>query len=819
MVRTAWRELKFHPARYVATLVAIAISVGFMAAASIMTATESGAIGQQVAAPYSRADLVVSPSKAPDGVTNGQITQAIGSAPGVAQTEPIVSCTIILESHGKAEMASATAWPAVPFQWTTLRDGAWPQGAQIALNPRLADTLGVGVGDTVTSFGTTLTVSGITSELPSRLGGNPAIVDSAWLTGQYGDPYLLQTSWVVALDPGTTADQAQTAIASALTGLDVAADIVTGHEYVKTAAAEMTGGIDTFKYLLWVFAGIAMVVGLITIANTFTILLTGRRRQIGLMRTIGASGAQMRHSIWLEAGVLGLVGGIAGVALACALAALLGLYTGSIRYGLVVPWRDAAVAVGLGLVITVIACVAPARRATRVTPLEALQPTTADPRAGRVSAVRWVVCGLLFAGGLAVCLLSLTAGASSLLMAVGGAMAVALGVLFGARLFVPTLLRGAGHLVRRAGPAASAAAKNVVRDPARASATATALMLAVGLIITLQVGAASMRATVTDKIESAYPIDLSVVANPNETGQQVLPPSVVDQLNRIPGVGRAVPVQCRQLDDANLPGQLVCSYTPEVAGLTPGLPSSVPDDQIMVPENSFSLASGDQISVSGLTLTATASNAASYAYFFVSPATYDRLSGESWSPAAVFLTVPDTSMTVSVMQAVQQAVGGDVPIAQIDGNIVEKYTIDQVLNILVGAVTALLAVAVVIALVGVGNTLTLSVIERAHENAILRALGFQRRQIRIMLLVEALLLTLVGAVVGVVAGIFFGWLGARSVIGQVGSQGVDMKVHFALDWVQTLILLGVMVLAAGLASILPGRRGALASPVEALAEV
>mgnify|MGYP001198635788 FL=1 len=145
------------------------------------------------------------------------------------------------------------------------------------------------------------------------------------------------------------------------------------------------------------------------------------------------------------------------------------------------------------------------------------------------------------------------------------------------------------------------------------------------------------------------------------------------------------------------------------------------------------------------------------------------------------------------------------------------YMIERVLGILLLITTALLGVAVLIALVGVSNTLGLSVIERTRESALLRAMGMQKGSLRLMLLVEAMLLALTGVIVGVVFGAFFGWLGISAVLRQA-DLAESTKIRFAIDPWLTLALLAVVAVAAALASVLPGRRAANAAPVEALAE-
>jgi len=811
MLRSALRELKFHPARYVATLVAIAISVGFLAASSIITATESNATGVQTAAPYATGDLVVTLTTGPTDMSADIVTAVVSSTTGVRQTTGIDSTSMILENGASMSMAAVTAMPPDDFAWTSLKEGSWPQGDQIALNAHLADTLGVKVGDTITSNKRTLTVSGITTDPPSSVSSDPAIAGQDFMSTACGSMcYIYGMKWVVRLDPGADSEQVGTAIVAALSALGVTAKAQVTKDFVQDASEAAMGNVNGMKYILYVFAGIATVVGMITIANTFTILLAQRRRQTGLIRSIGASGTQVRRSIWLEALVLGLLGSVLGVGLACGLAALLGLYTGSIGFGLQVPIRETLIAMAVGLVITLVAAIIPARRATEISPIEALQPTETSTAATTASIAKTVVCGLLVVAGVAACLLSLKAGSASLIIAVLGAMLTSLGVLFGARAFVPSLLKVAGVIVRRWSPAASVAAKNVTRDPARASATATALMLAVGLIITLQVGAASVNTTMQNKISSEYPVDVYISASA-ENGFTLQ--AEADQIAHIAGVGTSVAIPCRALPE-DWAADKVCSYVPGVAGLSSGVPQSVPDDQILYSER---YDSGEVVTLDSIDLTIETSPVImGNQYVFVSPATYTKLSGESYEASLIFLTVTDTSKIASIQKSIADIVGAS---AEVGGSVMAKSMIEQMMNILVGMVSALLAVAVLIALVGVGNTLTLSVIERARENAILRALGFQTKQLKAMLLVEAMLLTLVGAVVGVAAGAFFGWIGSTALVAQLGaSDGIMMKAQFALNWPQTLGLLAILVLAAGLASILPGRRAAKASPVEALAE-
>jgi putative ABC transport system permease protein len=220
-----------------------------------------------------------------------------------------------------------------------------------------------------------------------------------------------------------------------------------------------------------------------------------------------------------------------------------------------------------------------------------------------------------------------------------------------------------------------------------------------------------------------------------------------------------------------------------------------------------------------VTLTATASRYPQVpTQILVAPEVMNQLGGTP-QPTSIWVGLTDRNQMAAAMQPLMQlqaryATAG----LAVSGAAFLASVMEQVLNVLLIATSALLGVAVVIALVGVSNTLGLSVIERGRESALLRALGMQRRSLRLMLLMEALLLALAGVVVGILAGAFFGWLGVNSIMRQAGLTGAGHPTLFALNVWQTVALVVIAVAAAALASILPGRRAAMAPPTEALAE-
>lgn len=812
MLRQVLRELRFHPSRFVATVVAIAISVAFMAGSSILVATEGNGIERQQSLPIAGADVVITVD---DEAAVPAVREAVQNTPGIAAAEPSLTTTIGLRNGRTTLLTTLIGVPSEPLRWSSISQGRWPEAAtEIVLSRGAAQSLGVAVGDSLSAFGDTrFTVVGLTDE-PRSLFLQTGYLAPAAFTAQGVDPAAGVGMWIIKAATGTTPEQLTDALRTTLdatTGVGVQS----AAEMRANSLQELTQSFDAFRNLLWAFAAIAAVVGMITISNTFTILLAQRRRQIGLLRAVGASGAQVRRRFFLESLALGLLGSGLGLLLGTGLAAAASSFTGSLYWGMVLPAPDLVIAFVVGVLITVVAAYVPVLRGTRVRPLEALQPEPATDEKRRAGIVRGVVCGLLAVAGVAISLTGLGSD-QALLLAIGGSVLVALGVLFAAPLYVPLLLRGVGALVAPFGVTSRLAAQNVVRNPRRASTTATALMLAVGLIVTLQVGTASVRANALRSIDEQRPVDIAV----SDGGmQKSLPSALVTQLTTVPGVGGSVLLNVTHADFTRAGdtygGLPVIGFTPAAAAVAAGVPASIADDAVYVSASTDGVKPGQRATLmrndTTLTLNVVPSPLVELGQVMVSQANLSRLGGVV-PDALIWLSVPNRADGVSVAGAINELADGETYL--VSGGVIEAAVLESVLNVLLGVTTALLAVAVLIALIGVSNTLGLSVLERTRESALMRALGLQARDLRLMLLIEALLLAGVGVLVGVAAGLYFGWLGAASLAGVIGRS-----IGLAVDLPQTLGMVIVAVLAAALASVLPGRRAAKASPTEALADI
>lgn len=813
MLRQALRELRYHPSRFLATLMAIAISVAFMAGSSVIVATEQNGLERQQALPIAGADVV---AEVPADVNSAEISELL-RLPGmpVVAGEPSLVTSDSLKHGGDFAYLNLIGLPSEPLRGSQLTQGRWPESAdEITLTRGAAEELMVAIGDTLESSldEVAYTVVGLTDEPRSLFLQSGFLARDAFWRYQI-DPDVGTGTWLVRAEPDTSRAVILRAVSWAL---PVGTEVATVDVARASAIEGLTDGFDAFRDLLWAFAAIAAVVGMITIANTFTILLAQRRRQIGLLRAVGAAGSQVRNRFLAEAIVLGALGAGLGVLLGIGLAAIGATFTGSLYWGLVLPATELAIAFAAGLLITVVAAFVPVLRGTRVRPLEALQPELSSDERRRAGWVRGVVCGALAAGGLAIALGSL-GREDALLPAIVGSALVALGVLFGAPLYVPWLLRGLGALIAPFGVTSRLAAQNAVRNPRRAAATATALMLAVGLIVTLQVGTASVRASILAEIDQRRPVDAAVATWGYEA---TVPAELREQLAQVSGVDAVVSLPVGLLDFARgserYEGLTAIGFDPAMAGVVTGAPATLGDDQILVSSRSEAARDGQRVTLSGpdgsIELTLGRSQLLELGEVMVSQATLAKL-GPVVPDALVWLSIPDRSRAISAVGQILDLTGDDQ--YAVSGGVIEAAQIEEILDLLLLITTALLAVAVLIALVGVSNTLCLSVIERTRESALLRALGLQTRSLRLMLLIEALLLAGVGVLVGIGAGVFFGWLGSAALIAMT-----DAAWHrLAIDLPQTLGMVVVAVLAAALASVLPGRRAAKASPTEALADL
>ena len=799
MLRDATNEIRLHPGRFVATLLAIAISVAFIAAISTLVSTEQQSMARFTQLPMSQADVVVFG----DFESPAAVTTALEAVEGVKAVDTASSDVAMLSNDGTSVFVTMLSVPAEEFRWASIAEGRWPsEVTEVALSADGLSQLGASVGDSVTLEGTEeVTVVGRTTD-PKAWFGVTGYRAAPKGSEDLGHQWVLRTDG----DPAALLPEVEMAVTAASKGLEVTVD--TGDAARQEALNILTDDFDVFRSVLLGFAGVALVVGIITISNTFTILVAQRRRQIGLLRAVGASTGQVRGRLVWEALLLGLVGSLLGIAVGIGVAALGSIFTGSIFWGLVLRPVELLAALGIGVLATMLSVVGPSFVATRVSPVEALQAVPSGVRAKRLSIVRAVTCGVFAVGGILLVVVSRVSTQWALIWAMGAGFLLSVAILGAAPFFIPALLRLLGNVFGFTGATTRLAATNAARNPQRAAATAVALMLAVGLVVTLQVAVSTVRKSGVEAINQRFPIDLTL------TSEEALPADVLQQVDDIPGISAAVRVASKTLEMDD--GYVVVARNVNPARAELGLPDELgaPDGSLVVEEDSWLEGNLDLPGVSGpMSLKVIESSSVTYGMAAVSESTFAELQGEP-RITEIWLSMADRTSATTLNAVVDLAEAS--PDIWLEGNAFVAGLLQQVLDVVLIVLTALLGVAVVIALVGVGNTLGLSVIERQRESALLQALGMQRAGLRWMLLVEALLLALVGTVIGILSGAFFGWLGVSSAVLMMPEES-RTELVFSVDGGLTALLVAVCLVAACLASVLPGRRAANATPTEALA--
>ncbi|WP_369054793.1 FtsX-like permease family protein [Kineococcus terrestris] len=842
MLRTTLAQLRAHGARVLASCLAVVIAVAFVVATLVLNASAGASLLDAVGKPFTAAAAVVTPVRGTDldgdPVASGAALQAAERslrdlpAGRVAQVAADRSTGVQVQLPGRTgstyAQADAVTAPG-PLRWEGVLAGRLPAAAgEVAVSERT----GAAVGDELTVTVVPSSEDGGESTERVRVVG---VVD---LTG---DPTARYAGRVFATDEqlrtwdapvtrlrvaaaggaaaGPAAEEVLGAVAAAVPG-ELAA--VSGREAAEERASAFTGDAAALTSVLLVFGAVAVLVASLVIANTFAVLLAQRTRDLALLRCVGATRAQVSRSVLLEALVVGLLASLAGAAAGTGLAAVVARVAADadspVPLGtLQVPVRALVAGVVVGTVVTVLAALAPARAATRVAPLAALRPLVPAPVRSRGGLLR-LVAGLVLTVPSAAALVLFSARGALEPAVLAGAVSFVGVVLLGQRL-VPAAVGLAGRLVRGAGVPARLAAGNAVRNPRRTAATATALLIGVTLTTAMVVGASSTRATAGDLLEAGYPTDVVV-----SSWEEPVDDALLERLRALPGVAGAVPVLEGEVE-LSTGGSTSASGvdTAAAAGVVRSqqrAPLPAPGEVVVAGRSAEALGLGDgqDVQVSSPDGTAVRLRVV------VAP---DSEQGTVLRAEDLLRADPDAPVSTAwlrlddgldpdaqarVVDDVTEVVAAALPSSGVSGVVAVRTAFDQVLTTMLLVVTGLLGVAVLIALLGVGNTLALSVVERRQESGLLRALGLTRRQLRALLAWEALLVAGVAGVLGVVLGTAYGLAGTSSVLAAEGPVVLDVP------WAQVAGIVAVAALAGVLASVLPARRAALTSPVAAIAD-
>jgi putative ABC transport system permease protein len=838
MLRSTWKNLLARKLRLVLSAFAIVLGVAFVAGSFIFTDTLSRSFDEIVEGTVG--DVIVRPEGAANNNGFNQDTRAVPATvveqlavlPGVARADGNISAFGVYVVGADGEVVGGTGPPGIGLNYNeapsagegiglTLADGREPQAAgEVALDAATAERAGYDVGDQV-SVVTSGAEPSVTAELVGTMefgdggslaGASLTIFDTTTAQRLFLDGKDVFTDvWVTAADDVTQRELRERVFAALPDGFEA----VTGDSAADESADDFTQAISFISTFLLIFAGVSLVVGSFLIVNTFSILVAQRTREMALLRALGASRRQVTRSVLAEATVVGLVGSTLGLALGFALAlglklvfAIFGLDLGDA--GLVFAPRTAIAAYAVGMAVTLVAAYVPARRASRIAPMVALRDDVAMPESSMRR--RLVVGALMITAGAAAL------GAGLFVLGDGEEWAVGIGILLillGVSATSPTLGRpvvGAVGLVYRRvfGAVGRLAEQNAVRNPRRTAATASALMIGLALVSMMSVLGQSAKASVDATVKEQFVADY-VVSN---TIGMPFSPEVSNRIEQLPGVQTVARFRyadgevegSRSFVGAVEPGALVEALEVD---MVEGAASDLRGRTVLVADDRADEAGwavGDEVTVE-LSKGPRAyeivglfefSPAVGTSYVVSLPAL--REAGVAPADSYAYVVREPGAEPATVKSAVEDVVA-DLPTVSVKDQAEfaaeQRAPIDTMLLI----IYALLGLAVIIAVLGIVNTLALSVIERTREVGLLRAVGLSRRQLRTMVRLEAIVIALLGATLGVVLGTLF---------------GVALMLSLADDGISTIAVpagqLAAFVAVAGLvgvlAAVFPARRAA-----------
>ncbi|MEV5492564.1 ABC transporter permease [Streptomyces bobili] len=831
MFRTALRNVLAHKARLLMTVLAVMLGVAFVSGTLVFTNTISEAFQKSSAKGFGQVDVAVTAESQDDegdriGKTP-ELTQALleesAKVPGAGSVIGVVGgFTAIADKDGKLvgggfQSQGGNYWGDKDPRYT-LKEGTAPRGpGQIALDSETARRAGYQVGDTVrlSIDGPVLSpeITGVftTDDGNVAAGGSLTLFDTATAQQLFGE-----TGTYDEIDVKAAAGTSQTALKDALDKA-LPKDLVettTGKQLADDQAEMISASTSGLRQGLLVFAGIALFVGTFIIANTFTMLVAQRTKELALLRAVGASRRQVTRSVLIEAFVVGTVAGltglVAGVGIGAGMRSLMGSLGATVPDGpLVVSPGTVATALVVGVVITMLAAWLPGRRAAKIAPVAAMSSVHATASTKSL-VLRNTIGALLSGAGVAVVLAATTMSGSDGQAPMGiGAALLVIGVFVLTPLLSRPLIAAASPVLRIFGVSGKLARQNSVRNPRRTAATASALMVGLTLITGMTVMAGSLQKSIDKMASTAIKADYVVsMANGNE-----LSPDVEKKLEATDGVALTSPLR-------NAPAR-IDGQTEYVTGVTGSAISELTD--LTLDGGSFEVG-GTKVVVDDDTATSHGWKAGSDFTVAYEDGEKQRLTvagvyqgnemirGIILDNAALAPHQDDpTDMQVMVKTSggasdatkdrLEKALGAN-PAIKVQSKQDLSDEIAQMFTLMLNMLYGLLAMAVIVAVLGVINTLAMSVFERSQEIGMLRAIGLDRRAVKRMVRLESLVIALFGGVLGIGLGVFFGWAAGELI-------GTSMPTYeLVLPWARMAAFLALAAAVGVLAALWPARRAA-----------
>ncbi|WP_425528714.1 ABC transporter permease [Rhodococcus maanshanensis] len=835
MRKVSLRNLAAHKVRLALTVLSVVLGTAFVAGSFVFTDTLQKTFDGLFADAAKGVDVRVSGLE--EGSSGVPLTDlpTLEAVDGVRAVVPAVDGPIVLLGADKKPLQSGGA-PSIGLSYIppeqalgepdVMVAGAPPAApGQIALNEGAARKAGLAVGDRTqvlvpTSGVIDVTVSGI-YETPSDTGGFVgALFDGAQARELFTDGS--HVDYIDVAGTGVSQSELRDRVAAALPDLKVD----TGDQVREDVKAEVSSALSFMNYFLLAFGAIALLVGTFIIYNTFSMIVAQRLRELALLRAIGASRKQVGRSVVLEALIVGLIGsalGIAaGVGLAYGLRALLNGFDVGLPSGpLQLEPRTVIVALAVGVLVTVVSAYAPARRAAKVPPVAAMREefsSTGDSLRVRtlVGAIAAVVGGVLLLVGSRG-----TGGGAATTVGLGAAALIVAVLLAAPALSRPVVGALGAVLAKPFGPVGRLARTNAVRNPRRTAATAFALTLGLMLVSVIGVFGASAKESVNSLVDTGVSADY-ILLGPDSMG---VPLGAAAAAKEVPGVADAVAlhgVSVKIDDEAQmgtaLSGQLdgVLDYTlaegsAELSG------SNMLVSETTAAEKGWRLGSpvvltdrdGEQVTTN---VTGVYADSQLLGDWVVPESVYEQVTPAAVRAVWAVLIEAQPGADLATMRSDLAAATDKFLVVQVKDREEFKGSQGKQIDTLLAVLYGLLALAIVIAILGIINTLALSVVERRREIGMLRAVGMQRPQVRRTIYLESVLIAVFGAAVGVLLGLAFGW----GFVSTLADEGLDV---IAVPWGQVVAMLLGSAVVGVLAALWPAARAARTKPLEAIAGV
>jgi putative ABC transport system permease protein len=851
VLRTSLRNLLAHKGRMALSAVAVLLSVAFVCGTLVFTDTMNATFDKLFATTSS--DVTVSPKKVDNAQRTGtpdalpaSLQARLARVSGVARVVPEVSSqqATVADSHNQ-DVGSSTGAPTIVANWNPtqtksvdITSGHAPLApGDAVLDADTAAKHHLAIGDTlrvITGPGDVrVTISGIATFRTTNPGAAVVYLDTPTaqrtLLGS-GDTY---TDYALDAAPGVSDDQLKAQVDAALGSS--AYQVQTAAELTAQNQQDIGSFLNPMKYVLLGFAGIAVLVGVFLIVNTFSMLVAQRTREIGLMRALGSSRRQINRSVLVEAMLLGIVGSLAGIGAGIGLAVGLIRLMGALGMhldtaDLTIKAATPLIGLTVGVVVTVASAMLPARRAGAISPMAAMRDagTPADARAGRVRASFGVL--LTAAGGTALALAaaSSSASAGSGLLAIGVLLTLVGFVVVGP-LLAGLVVRVLGAVtLRMFGPVGRLAERNALRNPRRTGATAAALMVGLALVAGLSVVGDSMVASATGQMDKSVGADfiiqsgngnpispaaakaihaagnLAHVTDRTDVAATVTAPDGTKDKTEI---AAATPSYTDDLQAKTVQGRLIDAYAPGAMSVPEGWAKThkvTLGDRLGV---AFTSGTTTQLTVRAITSDDTVFDRGAMYMNIADAKTY--LPADKFPLNDMMFAAADPGRQSQAAAALKAATA-DYPQIKVRDQADYKTMIKQQLDQLLNMIYALLALAIVVAVLGVVNTLALSVVERTREIGLMRAIGLSRRQLRRMVRLESVVIALFGACLGVALGM--GWGIAAQKLLALSGLGV-----LSIPWTTIgVVFLGSAVVGL-LAALFPAFRAGRMNVLKAIA--